>query len=149
MALIRLRGCAVWSAPLLFAYDIRHIFADKKKSENKPNQRNNFQEVPKSKIECLLWSSGIKDAYLNCLKFTGWFDFQLHFKNCISKNSFTKSCDEKIIFINNYDLCKIYMMNLLYLVHTLIYNMDIYKTPNFIKCFHVIFITHWRVTSPL
>ena len=25
-ALIRLRGCAVWSAPLLFAYDIRHIF---------------------------------------------------------------------------------------------------------------------------
>ena len=26
-ALIRLRGCAVWSAPLLFAYDIRHIFS--------------------------------------------------------------------------------------------------------------------------
>ena len=26
-ALIRLRGCAGWSAPLLFAYDIRHIFA--------------------------------------------------------------------------------------------------------------------------
>ena len=25
--LIRLRGCAGWSAPLLFAYDIRHIFA--------------------------------------------------------------------------------------------------------------------------
>ena len=26
-ALIRLRGCAGWSAPLLFAYGIRHIFA--------------------------------------------------------------------------------------------------------------------------
>ena len=26
-ALIRLRGCAGWSAPLLFAYDIRHIFS--------------------------------------------------------------------------------------------------------------------------
>ena len=25
--LIRLRGCAGWSAPLLFAYDIRHIFS--------------------------------------------------------------------------------------------------------------------------
>ena len=25
-ALIRLRGCAGWSAPLLFAYDIRHVF---------------------------------------------------------------------------------------------------------------------------
>ena len=24
--LIRLRGCAVWSAPLLFTYDLRHIF---------------------------------------------------------------------------------------------------------------------------
>ena len=26
-ALIRLRGCAGWSVPLLFAYDIRHIFS--------------------------------------------------------------------------------------------------------------------------
>ena len=26
-ALIRLHGCAVWSAPLLFAYDIKHIFS--------------------------------------------------------------------------------------------------------------------------
>ena len=26
-ALIRLRGCAGWSAPLLFAYDIRHVFS--------------------------------------------------------------------------------------------------------------------------
>ena len=26
-ALIRLRGCAGWSAPLLFAYSIRHVFA--------------------------------------------------------------------------------------------------------------------------
>ena len=26
-ALIRLRGCAGWSAPLLFAYDIRHFFS--------------------------------------------------------------------------------------------------------------------------
>ena len=26
-ALIRLRGCPDWSAPLLFAYDIRHIFS--------------------------------------------------------------------------------------------------------------------------
>ena len=26
-ALIRLRGCAGWSAPLLFSYDIRHIFS--------------------------------------------------------------------------------------------------------------------------
>ena len=26
-ALIRLRGCAGWSAPLLFAYDIQHIFS--------------------------------------------------------------------------------------------------------------------------
>ena len=26
-ALIRLSGCAGWSAPLLFAYDIRHIFS--------------------------------------------------------------------------------------------------------------------------
>ena len=26
-ALIRLRGCAGWSAPLLFAYHIRHIFS--------------------------------------------------------------------------------------------------------------------------
>ena len=26
-ALIRLRGCASWSAPLLFAYDIRHVFS--------------------------------------------------------------------------------------------------------------------------
>ena len=26
-AMIRLRGCAGWSAPLLFAYDIRHIFS--------------------------------------------------------------------------------------------------------------------------
>ena len=25
--LIRLRGCAGWSAPLLFAYDIRHVFS--------------------------------------------------------------------------------------------------------------------------
>ena len=32
-----------------------------------------------------------------------------------------------------YDLCKNYMMNKLYLVHTLIYNMDIYKTPKFTK----------------
>ena len=26
-ALIRLRGCASWSVPLLFAYDIRHVFS--------------------------------------------------------------------------------------------------------------------------
>ena len=26
-ALIRLRGCAGWSAPLLFAYDIKHVFS--------------------------------------------------------------------------------------------------------------------------
>ena len=26
-ALIRLRGCAGWSVPLLFAYDIRHVFS--------------------------------------------------------------------------------------------------------------------------
>ena len=33
------------------------------------------------------------------------------------------------------------MINLLYLVHTLIYNMDIYKTPSLKKqCFHIIFI---------
>ena len=31
-------------------------------------------------------------------------------------------------------------MNWLYLVHTLIYNMDIYRTPNFTTCFHIIFI---------
>ena len=34
--------------------------------------------------------------------------------NCIfkiSKNSFMKSVDEKIIFINMYDLCKNYMMH--------------------------------------
>ena len=48
-----------------------------------------------------------KGAYLNCLKFTGCLDFLLHFQNCISKNSFMKSVDEKIIFINIYD----YMMN--------------------------------------
>ena len=48
---------------------------------------------------------------MNCLKFTGCLDFQLHFQNCISKNSFMKSVDEKIIFINIYDLCKNCMMN--------------------------------------
>ena len=32
------------------------------------------------------------------------------------------------------------MMYLLYLVHTLIYIMDIYQTPNFTKYFHMIFI---------
>ena len=37
-----------------------------------------------------------KGAYLNC--------HGLHFQNCIYKNSFMKSVDEKIIFINNYDL---------------------------------------------
>ena len=37
---------------------------------------------------------------LNCLKYTGCLDFQLHFQNCISKNPFMKSVDEKIIFIN-------------------------------------------------
>ena len=44
-----------------------------------------------------------KGAYLNCLKFTDCLDFQLHFQNCIYKNSFMKSDDEKIIFINTYD----------------------------------------------
>ena len=82
----------------------------------------------------------IKGAYLNCLKFTGCLDFQLHFQNYISKNSFMKSIDEKIIFINIYDICKNYVINWLYLVHTLIYKMDIYKTPSFTKCFHMIFI---------
>ena len=53
----------------------------------------------------------IKDAYPNCLKFTGCLDFQLHFQNCVSENAFMKSADEKIIFINIYDLCKNYMMN--------------------------------------
>ena len=53
----------------------------------------------------------IKGAYLNCLKFTVCLDFQLHFQNCISKNSFMKSVDEKIIFMNIYDLCKNYMIN--------------------------------------
>ena len=75
----------------------------------------------------------IKGAYLNCLKFTGCLDFQLHFQNYISKNSFMKSIDEKIIFINIYDICKNYVINWLYLVHTLIYKMDIYKTPKFYK----------------
>ena len=46
-----------------------------------------------------------------------------------------KSVDDKIIFINIYNLCKNYMMNWLYLVHTLIYNMDIYRTPNFTNAF--------------
>ena len=64
---------------------------------------------------------GLKGAYLNCLKFTGCLAFQLHFQNCISKTSFMKSIDEKIIFIHIYDLCKNNLMNLLYLVHTLIY----------------------------
>ena len=41
----------------------------------------------------------IKGAYLNCLKFTGCLDFQLHFQNCISKKSTMKSVDAKIIFI--------------------------------------------------
>ena len=31
---------------------------------------------------------------------TGYLVFQLHFQNCISKISFMKSVDEKIIFIN-------------------------------------------------
>ena len=52
-----------------------------------------------------------------------------------------KSVDEKIMFINIYNFCKNYVMtNQLYLVHILIYMMDIYKTPNFTKCFHIIFI---------
>ena len=34
-ALIRLRGCAGWSAPLLFAYDIRHIFSHYNNSNHK------------------------------------------------------------------------------------------------------------------
>ena len=45
-----------------------------------------------------------KGAYLNCLKFMDCLDFQLHFKNCIFKNSFMKNVDKKIIFINIYDL---------------------------------------------
>ena len=45
-----------------------------------------------------------KGAYLNCLKFTDCLDFQLHFQNCIYKNSFMKSVNKKIIFINIYDL---------------------------------------------
>ena len=52
-----------------------------------------------------------KGAYLNCLKFTDFLDFQLYFQNCIYKNSFMKSADEKIIFINIYDLWKNYMIN--------------------------------------
>ena len=46
-----------------------------------------------------------------------------------------KSVDEKIIFTNIYNVCNNYMMSYLYLVHILIYNMDIYKTLNFTKCF--------------
>ena len=52
----------------------------------------------------------IDGTYLNCLKSTACLDFQLHFQNCISKNSFMESDDETIIFINIYDLCK-NMMN--------------------------------------
>ena len=47
--------------------------------------------------------------------------------------------DEKFIFINIYDLCKNNMINKLYLVHTLIYKMVIYKTPNFTNYFHMSF----------
>ena len=45
-----------------------------------------------------------KAVYLDCLKFTDCLDFQLHFQNCIDKNSFMKSVDKKIIFINIYEL---------------------------------------------
>ena len=51
-----------------------------------------------------------KGAYLNCLKFTDFLDFQLQFQNFIYKQSFMKSVDEKIIFINIYDFWKNYMM---------------------------------------
>ena len=58
------------------------------------------------KVPFVVWELTVKGAYLNCSRFTGCLDFQLHFQNCISKNSFMKSADEKIIFINIYDLCK-------------------------------------------
>ena len=76
--------------------------------------------------------ASLKVAYLNCLKFTGCLDFQ----NCISKNSFMKSVDEKNIFINIYDLCKNQTMNYLYFCTPIkICNMDIYRTPNFTTAF--------------
>ena len=78
---------------------------------------------------------------MNFLKFPGCLHFQLHFQNGISLNSFMKSVDEKIIFINICDLSKNNMINQLYLVHTLIYNIDIYKAQIVVtKCFHMICI---------
>ena len=45
-ALIRLRGCAGWSAPLLFAYDIRHVFSW--------SGSNDFR-ITRSHKSCIQW----------------------------------------------------------------------------------------------
>ena len=52
-ALIRLRGCAGWSAPLLFAYGIKHIFSwsgTNKKAEGKQNNEQTSHVMRKSAL---------------------------------------------------------------------------------------------------